>query len=167
MIAIPPAHPRAPSRAGPLSFCAILLAAACLGVPTAHSEAPSGADDCRGLSRATERLACYDALFPPVQSEPGVEDEFGLTASQRLARRGEAPVDEGLQGIEATLLSVEHLANGDAIVELDTGARWRITERSPPGALKAGRTVRIRPAALGTFLMTPGGGRALRARRLP
>jgi hypothetical protein len=120
---------------------------------------------CRAVPVATERLACYDALFPPEERAATV-DEFGLSASQRLERRGETGQITAGARLEARVASVRRLQGGGIEVVLDSGAVWRVTDPDPSGALRPDATVQVRPGAMGTFLMTPKGSRALRARRV-
>lgn len=153
--------PSPPFRAAKVLWLPALLALS----GSAMADAPSATEDCRAIPVATERLACYDALFPPKDHAVAV-DEFGLSASQRLERRGEPGQIAAGQRHEARVASVRRLQRGGIEVVLDTGAVWRVTDPDPSGALRPDARVQVRPGAIGTFLMTPQGSRALRARRV-
>lgn len=132
---------------------------------SALADAPSATENCRAIPVATERLACYDALFPP-KGQAAAIDEFGLSASQRLERRGEPGQIAAGQRHEARVASVRRLQRGGIEVVLESGAVWRVTDPDPSGALRPDATVQVRPGAIGTFLITPKGSRALRAHRV-
>lgn len=159
----------------PLSFritrhTGVLAALLLLSGSAFASASGASPQTCAAIADAGARLACYDALFPPTAgndrpvASPASSDEFGLSAAQRLERRGE-PAAREPGALEATIVRVQPLRDGHTLVELDTGAMWRVTERAAPTALRAGKAVRIRPAAMGTFLLTPENGAALRAKR--
>lgn len=141
-----------------------------------------GAQDlatCRAIAGDQQRLACYDALAARPVSPPAAgtvpipgpadgttpEELFGLeaaTSAERLQReRGDAPVESLEQPVTAVTTDPFgklriRLANGQEWQQID-GDRFRV---------KPGEVVRIRRAALGSYLLSDiDGKRAIRVRR--
>lgn len=161
MTPAPHPFPSPPFRAAKVVSLAAWLAMS----GSAIADALPSTEDCRAIPVASERLACYDALFP-LKDQTAAMDEFGLSASQRLERRGEPGQIEAGERLEARVASVRRLQRGGLEVVLETGAVWHVTDPDPSGALRPNATVQVRAGAIGTFLMTPKGSRALRARRV-
>ncbi len=141
-----------------------------LAVTGPGTEARAAADGdwqaCRRVASDAERLACYDRLAATAAAPASPEELFGLDArasEQRLqAALGVVPPAE----LTATVITVARTAEGRLDLLLENGQRWVQVDS---GALKiaAGDAVRIRPAALGSFLLQRGGtGRGIRVRRL-
>ena len=135
---------------------------------------------CREITGAEARLACFDgaaAAFDSAeqQGEVTVIDRvqaretrarlFGLdleTANLFGRLRPEAPVE----AVETTLVSARQDGRGQWTFVLADGSTWRqidmerVTGRTSPGA-----AVRIRKAAMGSYLLSVSGSRSVRARR--
>ena len=151
---------------------------------------------CAAVDDPPERLACYDQAFPRpdgaavaaapeaaqvVQQAPGraVErapepkapaaaetvEEFGLNRAQLQARDPER-VSTRIERIEATVTEVRYRPSGERVITLDNGQVWLQTEVTARGPLRAGDTVAIRRAALGSFQLVTPGRVALRVRRI-
>ena len=163
-----PSLPNVDRRASAPNACALVLLTLLAPHMAEAAQSPEAVARCAAMAEDQSRLICWDTLFPPVKTvndAAASDDAFGLSASQRLERRGEAINLKADSALTATIARVTALRNGNTQIELDSGAIWRVTERAEPGSLRAGRAVQIRPALLGTFLLTPEGGRALRVRR--
>lgn len=137
--------------------------------------------DCRGVTDAAARLACYDSavgrldeadksgevvVLDRAQARAARREAFGFSMpSLSLFSRGEK--EEALDRAEFTVTSARQDSLGKWIVELDTGAVWRqvdseVLRRSP----RAGSKAEIRNAALGSFFLNLDGQRAIRASRV-
>lgn len=136
--------------------------------------------DCRRLAGETERLACFDAAAAAFdqaeqQGEVAVIDQaqaretrarlFGLDLD-RANLFGRLRQDAPIEAIETTLTSARQDGRGAWTFTLADGSTWRqidqerISARVAPGA-----PVRIREAALGSYLLSVSGARSVRARR--
>lgn len=136
--------------------------------------------DCKGMTEAAERLACYDAAVSSLdvaekqgdivvvdreQARAARRQAFGFTLpSMAMFDRGEKPEDLD----RVTTAVVRAYQGGDRrwTVELEGGAVWAQNDSEilarPP---KAGSKAEIRKAAMGYF-MNLDGQRAVRARRV-
>lgn len=173
-----------PELAGPIVALAALLTSA----TTSFAQTPQparpallqGLLDCREVATSEARLACFDAAAAAFdvaeqQGEVTVIDRvqaretrtrlFGLdldTANLFGRLRQDDPVD----AIETTLTSARQDGRGQWTFVLADGSTWRqvdqerVTARTSPGA-----SVRIRSAAVGSYLLSVGGSRSVRARR--
>jgi hypothetical protein len=123
-----------------------------------------------------ERLACYDAAFPPAANARGAEtaeakkarelQEFGLSGVQQRARDPDQSKDARPDRIEATIQTVYSSPTGERIVTLDNGQLWMLTEVSSKGRLVTGDAVVIRTAAMGSYMLITPSHIGLRAKRL-
>ncbi|WP_298162332.1 hypothetical protein [Brevundimonas sp.] len=172
-----------------LTVSGLALAAAVLAAPIgvhAQDATPSrpalleGLLACRAITATDARLACFDAAAAAFdtaeqQGEVTVIDRtqaretrtrlFGLdldTANLFGRLRQDDPVD----AIETTLTSGRQDGRGQWTFVLADGSTWRqidmerVTSRVAPGA-----PVRIRQGAVGSYLLSVGGARSVRARR--
>jgi hypothetical protein len=138
---------------------------------------------CRKLENSAERLACFDrqtATFETARSrrEVVVVDRQQIRSTQRSLFGLTLPRIPFLDGkddsadavpseIEAVVKSIRVTRDGKWVVGLDNEATWQTTDVSafdtPP---KVGAKVKVRRAALGSFVLAVEGKRALRAIRL-
>lgn len=159
-----------------------LLHVVCLGVLSLSLTTPASAGDagaphpCASIANAAQRLACYDAAFPPAVGANSVIDleaqkakalqDFGLNKMQVTAREPEGEREIAPQRIQAKVIRMSNRATGERVVTLDNDQTWMLTESTSKGQLRAGDAVVIRQAALGTFMLITPGRVFLRARRL-
>lgn len=129
-------------------------------------------DACKGLSRASERLACYDEVHgyqaeqsmgsvKPNQTRPEVatgqpDPAFGLPPE----KPSKTP------SITAVVLNVERNRYGKLTLQLDNNQIWRQLD-SAKLHIRVSDEVLIRTAALGSHLLEKSSGsRTIRVQRL-
>lgn len=134
---------------------------------------------CAEVADAAERLACYDGAvgrlrqaesagqFVAVdraQAEELQRDAFGfsLPSIPRLLNFGADQPE--VEDISAVISRVGGRADGRQIYYLDNGHAWLQVDGDNHRA-RAGAAVTIRRASLGSFMMSFGGGAAIRVRR--
>ncbi|HEY0102078.1 MAG TPA: hypothetical protein VGB60_01290 [Brevundimonas sp.] len=135
---------------------------------------------CRAVTETTARLACFDATAGALetahrdgslvvvdrgQMDRARRETFGidLPALPRLFGSRAGPE---LSEIETTLVSATINPREEWTFRLADGSTWRQTDSgSVQFRNRPGQPVRIRRAAMGSFLMTVGGSRAIRAER--
>jgi hypothetical protein len=105
----------------------------------------------------------------PATSTPqrAPEEEFGLTPAQLEERAREETKPRELEQIEVRVVSVERTASGRAVIVLENGQRWLETEASRRQHFRPGDLMKIRKAALGSYLASgPHSGTGIRVRRI-
>lgn len=137
--------------------------------------------DCRSVGDPGQRLACYDqrvaamataeeqknlVVVDRVQVRQARRSLFGLSLpSLAIFGGGDEKPEEGVSEIESTIRSAR-LSNYSWTVVLEDGARWVQTDnRTLPIDPKPGQKIRIRKAALGSYLANINGQTAIRMRR--
>lgn len=136
---------------------------------------------CAGVVAPDARLACYDRLAgrspdrttptsattttraptdttAPVAASASDPQNFGLTPAQLRT------VPAGPAAIQARITKFIDRAGG-ALVILDNGQTWSITEADTDSRLGPGEPVTIKRAALGSFLMVTRSKRSYHVRR--
>lgn len=175
------------SRARPLvaaGLAAVLAAAgAQAAAPLVRDVAPAlkALLDCRAVTEADRRLACYDAAVDAIttaekkgdviivdreQAQAARRQAFGLDLSAlSVFDRGEAK--EEVDRLAGQAAKVARGPDGRWTLVLADGAIWRQSDdrelSSPP---KAGSKIEIRKAAAGSYLMNIDGQTAIRVRRM-
>ncbi len=139
--------------------------------------------DCRALTDKEARLACYDTQIAALAEATAKTDIVILDreTTQKTRRSlfglniGALPIFGGgskdeqaneLTDIEAALTSARELDQGKWAFVLEDGARWVSTEPVIGRDPKAGQTITIRRAAMGSFIGKIESGRAFRVRRV-
>lgn len=139
--------------------------------------------DCRTLSDAAERLACYDKQVAGLQAAEASRDiSFADRAMVKKARRGlfgfSFPKLGGLFGtdeddtdqvssIETVIKSIRTDRSGRLIITMEDGAVWeQIDTLSLPRDPKPGQKILIKVATLGSYFASINGGRSIRMRRV-
>lgn len=147
--------------------------------PQERPEALARLVACRAVTDSAARLACYDAAAGALdtaerQGEVVVLDRagvnetrrqlFGFDLSMPTLFRGEASVE--INSVESTLERATRTGEGRWVFRLADGASWRqIDSEAVHFDNEPGQPVRVRKAAMGSFLLTVGGSRAVRVRR--
>lgn len=136
---------------------------------------------CRNIAADAARLACFDAAMSALDTARQQGDVVVIDRAQaRNARRQlfgfQAPSLSGLFGredaaeevdsIETTLARAGRTGDGKWVFHLADGSEWRqIDSASVQFQNRAGASVRVRRAALGSYQLVVGGSRAVRVRR--
>lgn len=170
-----------------------LLTLTAAGVARAQppGEALAGVYACAEIADDAARLACFDRevgrvraaeaageikTIASAQIEQIRRDSFGFRLPSLAAlsplRLGDATpeadeeAEAPLEAITATIASVSGGGGAPLRFRLDNGQVWRVIDSKTNRLARAGAEVRIRRAALGSFLMlVEAGGSALRVRR--
>lgn len=141
--------------------------------------------NCRKIADQNQRLACYDAQVAAIdeaeqradlvvvdraQIKSAKRSLFGLSLPDlnifgRSKEGATNPVEE-IEELQAVVKSASQGRDGRWIIILEDGARWRQNEtktlvRYP----KAGSSITIRRAALGSYMASIDGQRATRVKR--
>jgi len=150
----------------------------------APQEAPAALTrvlDCRGISATQERLACYDREVAAMASAQASGELVAVDRQQvRRTRRslfglalpdlgvfGDGGDEEGQSRVESTLRSVRQGPDGKWTFELAEGARWmQIDSRALNITPRVGQAIRIRRAAMGSYLANVNNQVAIRVRRI-
>lgn len=137
--------------------------------------------DCRTIADGGQRLACYDAAASALDSAEKQGDVvvidreqvsiarrqlfgFQLPSMPDLLQRGTRP--DTLDAIETTLTRAGQYGDGKWTFNLADGSTWRQIDSEPVRFQnRSGQSVRVRRAAMGSFLLTVDGSRAVRVRR--
>jgi hypothetical protein len=151
-------------------------------------------NDCQAVKDVAERAACYDAAVAALntavrsgevvivekkQAEKARREAFGfnlpsLSIFDRVTGGGDAKAEGGareaasrpLDSITSQVKSASRDALDKWVVELADGAVWRQIDNEPISpAPRAGATVEIRRASMGSYFMKVGAARGVRARR--
>jgi hypothetical protein len=136
---------------------------------------------CASETDDAARLNCYDAAVGRMRDAQSSGDvvaidrqqattlerqSFGFPLASLSAllprRNGER---DGIQSIEAQVERVVALADGRHTFILSNGQHWTQIEPRDTRNVRAGDTIEIRRAALGSFMLSPGRGAAHRVRR--
>jgi hypothetical protein len=178
-----------PSKPDPIAVAVLAaLAFPALAAPALAQPRPEGRAaivqklvDCRKTADDAARLACYDRAAEALDQAEARGDivvvdreqarkvrrqAFGLSLpSLSLFDRGES--DEELNTVTGAVRAARQDATGRWTVTLDSGATWTQVDTSPLRRTpKPGMTVKIRKAALGSFMMNIGDQHAVRAKRV-
>lgn len=165
------------------------LACALLATPAQAAENPPEAlppvvqqvIDCRALPDPQARLACYDAKVDALAQANTRQDIYVADReSIRRTRRGlfgfslprlgifgggeDDASGTAVDSIEATIQSVGQRQSG-YVFTLEDGAVWVQTDNRYIDPPRAGMTIAIRKATLGSYLANVDGGYAIRVRR--
>lgn len=137
--------------------------------------------DCRAVADSAQRLACYDAqvsLLDDAESRAEVvvvdrsqinkarKSLFGLTLpSLSLFGSDKDDGTEGFSFIESKIAAIKATPDGKYAFRLEDGARWTQTDTQSIRTPKVGDTIRIRKAALGSYMANINERPAIRVKR--
>lgn len=136
---------------------------------------------CRSIAADQERLACFDRAVAALDAaertgEVVVLDRaqvretnrqlFGFEIANPFAGRPNVTPEPAIDAIETTLTSAGGSGDGKWLFRLADGSEWRqIDSGDARFRNRAGEPVRVRRAALGSYMLTVGNSRAIRVRR--
>lgn len=140
---------------------------------------------CARIGDNTERLVCFDREMRERQSPsarqpqlpPAEAPKAGgassatpapavpAAAPARSASKQVRERDPEPEAFTAKVVSVTRPSGREMRIELDNGQTWRENDRSTEVQLDAGDEIRIRPAALGSFMLRAPSGRSTRVHR--
>lgn len=166
------------------ALCAGAIAAAPAAAqpkPEARATLVQRLSDCRAQADDAARLACYDAATAALEQAEATGDivvvdreqartvrrqAFGFSLpSLSILERGETK--ESVDRVTAKIASARADASGKWTLRLEDGAVWQQVDVGAPSMPpKAGESVTIRKASLGSFLASVEGRRAMRVRRV-
>jgi hypothetical protein len=132
------------------------------GVPTAGLS--PGTPATKPIAAAPVPAPPAPAMLPaatqasPAAAAAADPKNFGLTAVQQHT------ADAGPQMITANISSLSSNQKGDTFVVLDNGQTWSVTEND--GWLATGQAVKIKRAAMGSYLMLIPSNHSYHVRRL-
>jgi hypothetical protein len=175
-------------RVGLFALAALIAAApgAALGQDEAGATTPDQLQRvyaCAAIVGDAERLACYDAAVPQLQTaqaggqvvaldrgnlERMQEQSFGfnLPDLQNLLPRFGAGEAAAVESVQATVDRIELHASGRSSFYMSNGQVWTQVEAERVRNVRTGDTVEIARASLGSFMMiSPRGGMGIRVRR--
>ena len=152
---------------------AIACVALSVSITNAVAAPQAATHACAAITAASERLACYDAAFPPVpeavdlasEKERALKD-FGLNKSQLRERDPDRMSVLAPDRIEGSVARVSVRPTGERVITLESGQVWLLTEVTMKGPLRIGDRVTIREATLGSHMLVTPNNIALRARRI-
>lgn len=152
---------------------AIACVALSVSITNAVAAPQAATHACAAITAASERLACYDAAFPPVpeavdlasEKERALKD-FGLNKSQLRERDPDRMSVLAPDRIEGSVARVSVRPTGERVITLESGQVWLLTEVTMKGPLRIGDRVTIREATLGSHMLLTRNNIALRARRI-
>lgn len=136
--------------------------------------------DCRRIADSSARLACFDREVAAIDAAEAGQELVVLDKAQiRKTRRGlfglslpdvgifgGSAADEETGTIETTIKRAWQIADGRWGFELADGAQWVQTDsRNLNSDPKAGHAIKIRRAALGSYLANINNQVAVRVRR--
>ena len=141
--------------------------------------------DCRTVQAPADRLSCFDrevAAFEAAEKtrEVVVYDREQLRRTRRSlfgivlpdlnifgARKDDNSESEEVSQIESTIRAISQNGNSRYVFTIEDGARWaQIDDRDLSATPRAGQKVRIRRAAMGSYLANIGSNVAIRVRRV-
>ena len=138
---------------------------------------------CARIGDNAARLTCFDREMRerqgpdsrPSQLPPAEAPKAGGAGSATPAPAAAAPArsaasppparDPEPEAFTAKVVSVTRPSGREMRIELDNGQVWRENDRSTEMLLDTGDEVRIRPAALGSFILRAPSGRSTRVHR--
>ncbi len=147
------------------------------------------AEKCKTIPDDPTRWACYDEVFgkpvgagaQPLPAAAGAsagaaheqtavpanpQAEFGLSDAARRARASETARESFPDSVSATVTKVGWRPSEEMILTLADGQVWVQLEPDTRAKVKAGDTVTIKRAALGSYLLVTPSGMATRVKRL-
>jgi hypothetical protein len=172
-----------------LVAAAAVLGVACAGAATAQGHRNASAEppeafgrvvQCRSIAAADERLACFDREVAAMEAARASGQLVAIDRQQvRRTRRSLFGLtlpdlnvfgddsDEEARSVETTIRSARQGPDGRWVIQLEDGARWAQTDDHDFAIYpRAGQPIRIRRAAMGSYLANVNNQSAIRVRRV-
>lgn len=135
--------------------------------------------DCRTIADSAQRLACYDRTVGALAAAQASENLYVADKeTMREARRGlfgfnlpkvklfgNDDLGDEVKSIESAIKAVSQAQRG-YVFTLEDGARWAQTDGAYMDKPKVGAKIRIRKAALGSYMASIDGRVGFRIERL-
>ena len=145
-----------------LAFLVSSLAA----TSVAAAELPATVEACRALPDDAKRLACYDGEIDKFVARPP-EEKFGYADVRAQEERAAAAKgEEKVERLVVKVTEVSKRPNGTHVITLDNGQVWVEQNIDYSFRVEVGETVTIKPAALGSYLLSTPSNRSTRVSRL-
>jgi len=106
------------------------------------------------------------AAVPSAAAVAQAREEFGLSEAAKRARDPERAREMMPESIVAVVAKVVRRPTGESIVTLENAQVWEQAEPGTTMLLKAGDSVTIRKAALGSYVLVTPSRAAVRVRRV-
>ncbi|MEX2150954.1 MAG: hypothetical protein WD793_12125 [Steroidobacteraceae bacterium] len=161
-----------------LALAALVL----LPLPAGAQGVAEVLQSCRAETDDARRLACYDRAVdravetskPATTNHPASAETKVSTPEERFGRTGAMAREEidrkseesrALRELTATVTEIWTRGDGLMALTLDNGQTWSMNRPDPFFRIKTGDTVKIQPAALGSFLLSGPSKRSTRVTR--
>lgn len=135
--------------------------------------------DCRAIKSDAERLACFETQAARIDAAEANKDVLVIDRSQATKARkegfglpakpilgGGALPGEGITDVRSTIREARLLRSNKWFLVLSDGARWFQTELKTIRDPKPGQGIRIRKAALGSYIANIDGQPGVRVKRV-
>jgi hypothetical protein len=157
----------------------LLAGILCLAIPQAEAQdLPAALAICRAEKDDARRLACYDrevakAGEEAAESSAAASQAAPQSPEERFGYRGVLAREEQqraksatLGELAATVTEIAKRGDGALVMTLDNGQVWAQNRPDAFFRVKVGESVKIEPAALGSFLMIGPSKRTARVTRI-
>ena len=170
---------------GSLALLAVAAMATPAGAQTKKPAQPPAALSrvlaCQAIRDGTQRLACYDRQVAAMSHAQATGDLVAMDRQEvRRTKRslfgialpdlgvfGDNSIGENVSSLETTIKTARQNADGKWTFELAEGGRWaQIDSREFIVDPRAGHPIRIRRAAMGSYLANVNKQIAIRVRRV-
>ncbi len=138
---------------------------------------------CRDIAEPAARLTCYDEKVTALQTAQSTNQVviadreqvrearrglFGLSLPRIKLFGGDGDEGEQIESVEGVIRSARTIRSGKWLIELEDGAVWQQTEppRSTMRRPKAGDSITIERALMGSFLAKVNDGRGFKVTRV-
>ena len=162
--------------------CALIVAGTAQAAKPAQTGSPAQVQrlmQCRAITSAQERLACYDREAAAMDQAIASKDLVVIDKEKaREAKRSlfgfSVPSFGGLFGggddevtqIESTVRSTSHNVDGGWVITLADGSVWSQTDDWPGLDPRPGKKVIVKRAALGSYRLSIPGENGIKVKRI-
>lgn len=138
---------------------------------------------CKDIAEPAARLTCYDEKVAALQTAQSTNQVviadreqvrearrglFGLTLPRIKLFDGDGDEGDQIEAIDGIIRSARTIRSGKWLIQLEDGAVWQQTDtvRSTMRDPKAGDSITIERAALGSFMAKVNDGRGFKVKRV-